>query len=267
VRRPFAFVLVLALEVLAGELPPAPPLAVSGLELAESRFGPRRASRKFVPGERVYVRALVEDLSPGRDGALALGVGIALDRPEAEVAPEEDLRAPDLFAARAFPLAVSFPIPPGAQAGEHRLVIALEDRTSGARATRTLRIEVAPPSGLVALNPFFAADPDGRIERPAEFRVGETVRLFFGVLGLEALGGRVRLEGDLEVRDAASGKTISARPRALAIEEAAQGGLVALDASIAATATRPGRFLFRIVVRDRNAAREAVIERGIEVRP
>jgi hypothetical protein len=270
----FALAVIAAVGVLAA--PPAraqaapPPLAIEGFALALSRYGPVAAEeRTWLPGERVCARFLAVGIAPDGKGDLALAVGAALDRAAADVAPREVLRAPDAFAARRLPVAISFPIAGGAAPGPHTLAIVIEDRTTGARATRTAVIRVGVLRSLAALNPCFAADPDGEIERPAEFHVGETMRLVFGAAGLEPLGGKVRLEGDLEVRDEETAVTLSRRPRVLALEAPAEknGPIAALDASILATATRPGTFLFRVILRDVNARKEAVIEREVIVRP
>lgn len=241
-------------------------LAVDGFELAESRFGPAKQTAIFAPGERIFVRCTARGLGVDAAGDMVLGVGLALDRPPAEVEPKEAIRAPDAFGARAVPVAVSFPVGGAATAGEHALALVLEDRVTHARAAREAKVTLRAPDGPTALNAYFAADAEGEIERPGEFRVGETIRLAFGVVGLAAQGGRVRLEGDLEIRDQANGATLSRRPKVLALEGGALKGVPALDAAVAATATRPGRFLFRVTIRDRNARREAVIEREAVVR-
>ena len=250
---------------------PSPPtstsLTIEGFELAESRFGPAKLAPTYIAGERLCVRLLARGLTADAEGRLSLGVGIALDRAERDVAPFETIGAPDVFAARALPVAVSFPIGGGATAGPHTLVLVLEDRTTGERRARTEKIEIRAPATLTALNPYFAADADGEVERPAEFRTGETIRLLFGVVGLKPAGGRVRVEGDLEVRDVASGATVSRRARVLALEGGVTSGLPALDAALATTATRAGRFLLRVTVRDLNTSKEAVIEREVSVRP
>jgi hypothetical protein len=257
----------LAVGARAARAQTATALAFEGFELAESRFGPPKAEPVFTAGERIWLRGTARGLGADDRGELVLGIGAALDRPAAEVAPRETIRARDAFAARALPIAVSFPVGGAATAGEHELVLVVEDRTRGARAVREVKIRLAAPDGPTPLNPYFAADPDGEIERPGEFRVGETVRLFFGVVGLAPLAKKVRLEGDLEVREVATGETVSRSPKVLALEGGAQGGVPALDAQIAATATRPGRFLFRVIIHDRNAKKDAVLEREAVVRP
>lgn len=249
--------------------PTATPFAIEAFELAGSRFGPRREPPSYVAGERVWIRLLARGLGRDEAGDVALGVGIGLDRPEADVRALETLRAPDLFGAAALPVAVSFPLPPGVPPGKRELTVALEDRATGARQTIRAAVEVRPlERGPVALNPYFAADAEGAIERPGEFHVGETMHLIFGVIGLEPAGGSVRCEADLEVREAAApGRPISRRRRVLALESPAREGVPALDAAVSATATAPGTFLIRVVVRDLNTGREAAIERAATVRP
>ena len=243
--------------------PTASALAIEGLTLTESRFGPPRAGRKYVIGERLCARFAVRGAGSDASGLLRLRLRVGVGR---AVPVEQELEAADLFGARSLPFAFSFPIGPGAAVGEHELVVEVEDAERGGRAAVRQRIEIGLPAGLTSLNPYFASDEAGRYERSAEFVVGEAVRLFFGVVGLARSGECVRLSGDLEVLEEETDRVLTRRERALLLEAPAAPGVAVLDASLVATATRPGRFRFRVLVRDLNSGEGACLERAFAVR-
>jgi hypothetical protein len=161
-------------------------------ELKNARFtygllGQTRKSDKFLPGDAVYLRFDIDNMTVKKDGRVLYAMQMEItkkgaDKPVFKRAAE-DREVVNLLGGSRFPSVAIWPIQPDAEApGEYTMKLTVTDKTTGKSAPLTQKFTVVQPKlGFVQVFlTTFRGDPVPPVGVP-----GQKIMLYYRLTGFE----------------------------------------------------------------------------------
>ena len=152
---------------------------------------------------------------------------------------------------------VYFTFPRSCNPGEYRVRVRVSDRVGERSAVEEYRCEVYPRTSFGTIDLRLSRDKDGTTPAGANLTVGETVYLNFSVVGFATTGSRIHVSSTLSILDE-DRRPVAAEPFSSDHDQPAPDLLdSAIPICYAIPATRTGKFVLRIELRDHVANKTA----------
>lgn len=239
-------------------------LILKNLRLAESEYGPVKADRIIMPGEKVHI--LFDSVGIKKDGnALKIKLSYNVTGADGKSAgdfPGEETGLIDPFARDYVRTYVSVQFSEDIPLGKYNIAVAIEDVAGNKSAKADVPIEVVAPA-LRLMNLRLGVDPKSDVEHGPVVAEGESLCILYRIAGLKVDGGKAHVQQDIVIEDAA-GKEISRVPNVIDTEVEMDAKTVPAHQQI--NFSSAGTYKVKIVLRDVLAGKEVVQGLPVEVK-
>ena len=241
---------------------------IRDVQAAHGMLGPERTSPDYLPGDEVFFRFTVTGAKTTPEGQLSGEIRMTLTDSDGKAvlrqsAPVQNTLAfgGDRFPARAV-VELGHQFPPG----EYKLTVEYTDRISGETDAFARTFTCRPAEfGLVRVR--FSADEGGTSPSRVDGVVGQPLHLKLAVVGFDRSEGAIDLEMDVRVLDA-KGRPVAPKGVRVAVRsDDADTIKSATQATFSAelTRTRPGDFILKVTVTDKQSGQTATFEAPMRV--
>jgi hypothetical protein len=243
-------------------------LEIRDVQAAHGMLGPERTSLDYLPGDEVFFRFTVAGARTTADGRLSGEIRMTMTDAAGKAvlrqsAPVQNTLAfgGDRFPAQAV-VELGHQFPPG----EYRLAVEYKDLLSGEADSFAKTFACQPTEfGLVRVR--FSSDEAGQSPSRVDGVVGQPLHLTVVAVGFERGKGQIDLEIDVRVLDAKGRPAAPQGVRAAVRSDDADTVKSATQATFRAelTRTRPGDFVLKVTVTDRQSGKAATFEAPMRV--
>lgn len=243
-------------------------LELRDVQAAHGMLGPQRADLDYLPGDEVFFRFTVAGARATTEGQVSGEMRLTLTDAAGKAvlrqsSPVQNTLAfgGDRFPAKAV-VELGHQFPPG----EYRLAVEYTDRVSGESDSFTEAFTVKPSEfGLVRVR--FAADEAGQGPTRVGGAVGQPLHLKLVAVGFDRSRGLIDLEMDVRVLDDRGRPVAPQGVRTAVRSDDADTVKAATHATFSAelTRTRPGDFVLKITVTDRQSGKATTFEAPMRV--
>jgi hypothetical protein len=243
-------------------------LEIRDVQAAHGMLGPARATTDYLPGDEVFFRFTVAGAKATNEGKLSGELRLTLTDAAGkavlrQTAPVENTLAfgGDRFPGKAV-VELGHQFPPG----EYKLAVEYADRLSG-ESDSFARTFTVKPAGFGLVRVRFAADESGQGPSRVDGVVGQPLHLKLVAVGFDRSKGEIDLEMDVRVLDA-KGRAVAPRGvRTNIRSDDADTVKSATHATFSAelTRTRPGDFVLKVTVTDKQSGKATTFEAPMRV--
>ena len=227
--------------------------------------GPERPA-VVLPGDTLAATIRASRLWPGPDGKVDFAITTKLLDAEGRAlitipAPQNTSVAPFLKGATIGGF-LSIKIPVDMAAGQYRLHVEANERTSGRKATRELNVEVLPPKTFGAIRLRFTRDRQGTCPAGAAVSVDQTIFVVFDATGYTIEDRKVDVRAALAALDQ-DGEPVGSDPLLHFTQPTVEPWMAAgtsqypLSHGFFFIANRPGKFILRLQLEDVPSGKKA----------
>ena len=241
---------------------------IRDVQAAHGMLGPERTNTDYLPGDEVFFRFTVAGAQTTKEGQLSgeIRMTVADSTGKAVLRQTAPVQHTLAFGGDRFPAKAVVELGHQFPTGEYKLTVEYTDRVSGESDAFARTFNCKPAEfGLVRVR--FASDEAGQSATRVDGVVGQPLHLKLVAVGFDKDKGLIDLEMDVRVFDA-KGRPVAPRGvQAKVRSDDADTVKTANEATFSAelTRTRPGDFILKITVTDKQSGKATTFEAPMRV--
>jgi hypothetical protein len=243
-------------------------LELRDVQAAHGMLGPERTSSDYLPGDEVFVRFTVAGARTTTEGRLSGEIRMTLTDAagKAVLRQTAPVQNPLAFGGDRFPAKAVVELGHQFPPGEYRLTVEYQDHVSG-ESDSFARAFTCKPAGFGLVRVRFSADEAGQSPSRVDGVVGQPLHLKLVAVGFDRSKGEIDLEMDVRVLDARGRPVAPQGVRVATRSDDADTVRSATHATFSAelTRTRPGDFVLKVTVTDKQSGKATTFEAPMRV--
>ena len=241
---------------------------IRDVQAAHGLLGPARSSTEYLPGDEVFYRFTIAGARAGDDGRMSGEIRMKLTDANGKTLLEKaaPVRQQLAFGGDRFPAKAAIQLGHQFPPGDYRLAIEYTDYLSGEGDAVEQAFSVKPTEfGIVRVR--FAADEEGKAPTRLDGAPGQPLHMRLAAVGFDRAGGSIDVEMEVRVLDARGRPVAPAGVRAAVRSADPDAVKSATHATFTAelTRTRPGDFIVRVTVTDKQSGRAVTFDAPMRV--